>query len=379
MKKVLKIFLTAALALSVYFSSSLTVSAAGTSAKACVVMEAGSGRILYSKNPDERLPEASTTKIMTALVVAENADADTVVRVPEQAQGVEGSSVYLRAGEHLTVKELLYGLMLQSGNDCAVALALTVGGSIENFAAMMNDKAASLGCGNTNFVNPHGLPDDNHYTSARDLAVISAAAMNNPLVKEIVSTKKINISNEGYGYDRVIVNKNKILSSFEGANGVKTGYTKKAGRCFVGAAERNGMQLIAVVLNCGPMFEESMSLMDEMFDKYEMKNLAEGVAIPKCVAVKKGRSGSVEVACESEMRFPLKKDGSENGKIRRTLSMTDVLKAPVGKGDKAGELKVSFDNRLIFSSNIVTLNKVEKAGIFSRLFGSEKNSNDKTQ
>lgn len=379
MKKVLKIFLTAALALSVYFSSSLTVSAAGTSAKACVVMEAGSGRILYSKNPDERLPEASTTKIMTALVVAENADADTVVRVPEQAQGVEGSSVYLRAGEHLTVKELLYGLMLQSGNDCAVALALTVGGSIENFAAMMNDKAAALGCRNTNFVNPHGLPDDNHYTSAHDLAVISAAAMNNPLVKEIVSTKKINISNEGYGYDRVIVNKNKILSSFEGANGVKTGYTKKAGRCFVGAAERNGMQLISVVLNCGPMFEESMSLMDEMFDKYEMKNLAEGVAIPRCVAVKKGRSGSVEVACESEMRFPLKKDGSENGKIRRTLSMTDVLKAPVGKGDKAGELKVSFDNRLIFSSNIVTLNKVEKAGIFSRLFGSEKNSNDKTQ
>lgn len=379
MKKVLKIFLTAALALSVYFSSSLTVSAAGTSAKACVVMEAGSGRILYSKNPDERLPEASTTKIMTALVVAENADADTVVRVPEQAQGVEGSSVYLRAGEHLTVKELLYGLMLQSGNDCAVALALTVGGSIENFAAMMNDKAAALGCGNTNFVNPHGLPDDNHYTSARDLAVISAAAMNNPLVKEIVSTKKINISNEGYGYDRVIVNKNKILSSFEGANGVKTGYTKKAGRCFVGAAERNGMQLISVVLNCGPMFEESMSLMDEMFDKYEMKNLAEGVAIPKCVAVKKGRSGSVKVACEREMRFPLKKDGSENGKIRRTLSMTDVLKAPVGKGDKAGELKVSFDNRLIFSSNIVTLNKIEKAGIFSRLFGSEKNSNDKTQ
>ena len=379
MKKVLKIFLTAALALSVYFSSSLTVSAAGTSAKACVVMEAGSGRMLYSKNPDERLPEASTTKIMTALVVAENADADTVVQVPEQAQGVEGSSVYLRAGEHLTVKELLYGLMLQSGNDCAVALALTVGGSIENFAAMMNDKAAALGCRNTNFVNPHGLPDDNHYTSARDLAVISAAAMNNPLVKEIVSTKKINISNEGYGYDRVIVNKNKILSSFEGANGVKTGYTKKAGRCFVGAAERNGMQLIAVVLNCGPMFEESMSLMDEMFDKYEMKNLAEGVAIPKCVAVKKGRSGSVKVACEREMRFPLKKDGSENGKIRRTLNMTDVLKAPVGKGDKAGELKVSFDNRLIFSSNIVTLNKVEKAGIFSRLFGSEKNSNDKTQ
>ena len=117
MKKVLKIFLTAALALSVYFSSSLTVSAAGTSAKACVVMEAGSGRILYSKNPDERLPEASTTKIMTALVVAENADADTVVRVPEQAQGVEGSSVYLRAGEHLTVEEVPYGLVKQSGNE----------------------------------------------------------------------------------------------------------------------------------------------------------------------------------------------------------------------------------------------------------------------
>ncbi len=182
-----------------------------TSAKACAVIEANSGRILYEKNPNQQLPEASTTKIMTALVVAENCNIDEVVEIPRQAQGVEGSSIYLRAGEHLTVKELLYGLMLQSGNDCAVALALHAGGSIDTFADMMNEKARELGCTNTNFTNPHGLPDDNHYTSAHDLGLIACAAMNNDIVKEIVSTQKVLISNEGYDYQRVILNKNKIL------------------------------------------------------------------------------------------------------------------------------------------------------------------------
>lgn len=353
------------------------VFAAETSAKACVVMEANSGRVLYSKNADMRLPEASTTKIMTALVVVENADLDAKIAVPAQAAGVEGSSIYLRAGEHLTIKELLYGLMLQSGNDCAVALAMHVGGTIRNFADMMNKKAQELGCKNTHFVNPHGLPNDDHYTTAHDLGLIGCAAMNNETVKEIVSSKKVKISNEGYDYDRVIINKNKILSRFDGANGVKTGYTKKAGRCFVGAAERNGMQLVAVLLNCGPMFEDSMDLMEECFDKYQMKDVCADKICGK-LAVERGKSDFVALD-RQKFFYPLKKDDSEDGKLSYSISLPEKLKAPVKKRQTVGNIAVSFDNRLIFSSKIVTLNEVQRESIFDRLFDSEKKDHDATQ
>ncbi len=349
-----------------------------TSAKACVVIEANSGRILYEKNPNQQLPEASTTKIMTALVVAENCNIDEVVEIPRQAQGVEGSSIYLRAGEHLTVKELLYGLMLQSGNDCAVALALHAGGSIDTFADMMNEKARELGCTNTNFTNPHGLPDDNHYTSAHDLGLIACAAMNNDIVKEIVSTQKVLISNEGYDYQRVILNKNKILKQFDGANGVKTGYTKKAGRCFVGAAEREGMQLVVVLLNCGPMFEDSMTIMENCFNNYEMRNLTENCLNSNYVSVVKGKEDFVNVNVEQTFSYPLKKDGSEDNLVSTSIDIENSIKAPVCKNQKVGQIEISFNNQLIFSSNIVTLNEVKKANIFDLLFPSEKNSNDKT-
>lgn len=368
----------AALCIPLFFSAAAVKSADITTAKACVVMEAASGRVLYQKNADERLPEASTTKIMTALVVAENADLAETVEVPKQAAGVEGSSIYLRAGEHLTVKELLYGLMLQSGNDCAVALALHVGKSIDGFAQMMNKKAAELGCKNTNFTNPHGLPDDNHYTSAGDLGLISCAAMNNAVVKEIVSTKRISISNEGYDYDRVIVNKNKILSKFDGANGVKTGYTKKAGRCFVGSAERDGMQLVAVLLNCGPMFEESMSVMDKFFAEYEMRDLTLQAEVPDFVPVEKGKQDFVKVQIEDRFLYPVKKDGSEDGRFSIDDDICDKLTAPVCKGQSVGQVKISFDNQLIFSSNIDTLSGVQKATVWDWLFPTEKKSNDKT-
>lgn len=165
------------------------------SGKACAVIEVNSGKILYEKNADARLPMASTTKIATAITVIENCDISMTVKVPQEAQGVEGSSIYLKAGETLTVKELLYGLMLQSGNDSAVALAVAVGGSVENFAEMMNKTARKCGAENTHFVNPHGLHDDKHYTTAHDLALISVHAMKNPEFRNIVSAKSAEISN----------------------------------------------------------------------------------------------------------------------------------------------------------------------------------------
>ncbi|MCM1289980.1 MAG: D-alanyl-D-alanine carboxypeptidase [Corallococcus sp.] len=243
-----------------------------TSAQSAVVMEKSSGRILWQKNADAQLPMASTTKIVTALTVIEREpDLDKSVEIPAEACGIEGSSVYLRVGERLTVRELLLGLMLRSGNDCAVALALNTGGTVENFCKMMNETAENVGCENSNFANPHGLPDDNHYTTAKDLARITCNALKNRDFAEIVATKSAKISNDGYDYLRVLTNKNKLLFNCEGADGVKTGYTKKAGRCFVGSATRNGMQVVVVVLNCGPMFEDTASLLDAAFAEYELK------------------------------------------------------------------------------------------------------------
>ena len=289
-----------------------------TSAQCAVVMERSSGRILFEKNANERRPMASTTKIVTALTVLNHANLDDVVEVSPKAVGIEGSSVYLRAGEHLTVKELLYGLMLRSGNDCAVALALHVSGSVEAFAELMNQTALEADCKDSHFVNPHGLHDDDHYISAHDLAKLTCLALNNADFQEIVATKTVRISNEGMEYDRVLVNKNKLLTNFDNADGVKTGYTKKAGRCFVGSATRNGMQVVVVVLNCGPMFEETADMLNAAFANYSLE-----CAIPQnkicgsrlengkrvyykcaegfCYPVKDGEQLTTEIDIESEV------------------------------------------------------------------------------
>ena len=195
------------------------------------VVEVTSGRLLFAENEDTELPPASTTKILTALIIVEDCDLDTVIEVPKDAAGTEGSSVYLEAGEKLTVRDLLYGLMLRSGNDCAVTLALHHSGSISAFAEHMNERAAELGAKHSHFANPHGLPVEGHYTTAHDLALIAAAAVRNETFSEIVGTEKYTAPDGGCGYARVWQNKNKMLYSYEGADGVKTGYTKEAGRC----------------------------------------------------------------------------------------------------------------------------------------------------
>ena len=224
-----------------------------------IVIEWTTGRVLYALNADERAYPASTTKILTALVVAETLPLDLEVTVPAVAAGVEGSSVYLRAGEKLTVEELLYGLILRSGNDAAVALAVAAGGSVPHFAAMMNERAAACGAERSHFVNPHGLHDEEHYTTARDLALITAEAYRNADLRRIFSTRSVTVG-EGESR-RYFANKNKLLGTFEGANGVKTGYTTKSGRCLVGGAYRDGMQLISVVLDRYDMWAETKRIL----------------------------------------------------------------------------------------------------------------------
>lgn len=217
---------------------------------------------------DARRPMASTTKIMTALLALELLDLDTVVTVPSDAVGTEGSSVYLFAGEQITVRTLLYALMLSSANDAAVTLALCASGSIEDFASRMNERAAALGMVNTHFCNPHGLPNGEHYSTARDMALLTAAALENATFAQIVATKRYTAPQNGTGAERLFVNHNKLLSGLDGAVGVKTGYTRASGRCLVSAATREGLTLIAVTLQAPNDWRDHTALLEWGFSQY---------------------------------------------------------------------------------------------------------------
>ncbi len=242
---------------------------ASAGSRAEIAMELSTGTVLTSNNADAKLPMASTTKILTAIIIIEDCNLDNVITVPSAAVGVEGSSIYLKKDEQIDIRDLLYGLMLRSGNDCATALAIYHSGSVEKFAEVMNDRAKKIGVQNSNFKNPSGLPDNEHYTTARDLCKIACYAMNNSDFKQIVSTTNYS------GKYRNFANKNKMLHKCEGANGVKTGYTLKAGRCLVSSAERNGMDVVCVVLNCSDMYERSCTIIDNCFRDFKLLKLNE--------------------------------------------------------------------------------------------------------
>lgn len=358
----------AAIALCVFFvSGAIGRAYAFTGSAECmIVLERDSGRVLNEKNADKRRPMASTTKIATAITVIENvADLDKKVKVPACAVGVEGSSIYLEKDEELSVRDLLYGLMLQSGNDCVVALAVTVGGSVDKFAAMMNETAVKAGAENTHFVNPHGLHDDNHYTTARDLAKIAAYAMKNETFRKIVSAKRYTTSWKGRDYDRVIVNKNKILSTYEGGDGVKTGYTVKAGRCLVASATREGMNVIAVVLNCGPMFEDCRALMDEAFSNFKLRNVTDAVGENLYSLVTEGKTENVKLGCKDKFYYPLTRNEYNN--LRYETEGVKPMRAPVCEGDENGKIKIYSGNRLLFETKLYSIESVEPLSVADRL------------
>lgn len=227
-----------------------------------------SGQILYEKNANAKGYPASTTKIMTALVVLEKLDElglgmDSEVIIPEEAVGIEGSSIYLKKGERISIEELLYGLMLQSGNDSATALAMCVGGNLSSFVSMMNEKAETLGCSGTHFTNPSGLYEENHYTTAADLARIARKAMKRDDFRKIVSTKDW----QNADGSRSFHNKNKTVFQYDGATGIKIGFTKASGRTLVASAKRDDKEMIAVVLRDGNWFNDAYALMDYGFQQ----------------------------------------------------------------------------------------------------------------
>ncbi len=316
-----------------------------------IVMEVNSNRVLYSSNADIKKYMASTTKILTAITIIENMDLNKSVTITKDTVGVEGSSIYLEAGEILTVKELLYGLMLRSGNDCAETLAKACSTRIENFAELMNETAKKIGATNSNFVNPHGLHDDNHYTTAFDLALISCYAIKNPIFKEIVSTKKITIPFTTRGYDRVLINKNKMLSEFEGATGIKTGFTKKAGRCLVTSCYRDGLELVCVVLNCPPMFERSKNLLSQSFSNFKNYKLVESDHVIKFIRVNGGDKCGVYV--KKDIILPLTENERENLKIE--IDCPEIIKNGIKKDTEIGFVKIYCENNLLFKEKLYTI------------------------
>ena len=237
------------------------------SAQKAILMDGQTGRVLYEKRADEKSLIASTTKIMTALIVCENCNVLELVRIPKEAVGIEGSSMYLQEGELLSVQELLYGLMLQSGNDAATALAIYCSGSVEAFAELMNEKAQKLGMNGTHFANPHGLDAAEHFSTARDLAVLASFAMKNPIFAQTVSTKNVTVGN------RYLTNHNKLLWQVEGADGVKTGFTKAAGRILVSSATRQGRRLICVTIDDGNDWADHKALYEDNFTRYQMEKI----------------------------------------------------------------------------------------------------------
>ncbi len=242
-------------------------------AKAAALIDVTSGRILFSQHGDEPLKIASLTKIMTAIVAIEQGRLDDKVSVSVRAAGKEGSSLYLKAGEKMTLRNLLYGMMLRSGNDAAVAIAEHVGGSVEGFAYLMNKKAEELGLANSHFANPHGLDQPDHYMSANDLAKLSAYSLSNPEFNKIVETRVKKAPNPHESWDYKWVNKNKMLTMYEGADGVKTGYTKQALRTLVSSATRDGQQLAAVTLNDGNDWNDHQALLDYGFRHFPLQEI----------------------------------------------------------------------------------------------------------
>jgi len=321
-----------------------------TSARACVIIDEATGRILLNHNEREQLPMASTTKVMTALLALELGNPAAPVICSRNAFGVPGTSIYLSEGETLTLQEMLYGLMLASGNDAATAIAEHIGGTTENFCRMMTERAAELGCTDTCFLTPHGLPHEGHYTTAIDMALIAREAMKQPLFREIVSTRRAVIPWEGREYDRILNNKNKLLSTYEGATGIKTGYTKKAGRCLVFGAERDGMRIIGVILNCSNWFDEAARLMDETFARFEsVTMMQQGDAIAS-IPVKGSNTESVSVVMSDDLSGVIRQGAVPSVEI----SIPETLKAPVRRGDIIGTAYMIAGGEVVSSCDIIS-------------------------
>lgn len=334
------------------------------SAEKALVLDALTGRVLYEKNADKQSLIASTTKIMTALIVCEQCNVLDRMRIPKEAVGIEGSSMYLKEGEVLTIQELLYGLMLSSGNDAAVALAIYCGGTVEGFAELMNDKAHVLGLKDTHFENPNGLDSPGHYSTARDLAKLAAYAMKNPIFYKTVSAKTVTVGS------RYLRNHNKLLWQLDGADGVKTGYTRAAGRILVSSATRAGRRLICVTLNDPNDWADHAALLEEGFSRYSVQRIVSAGDRVGVLEVESGSENHVEVLAAEDFDFSL------TGEERPILALPGpgFVYSPVTEGGDAGFAYILIDGGAVGRIPVVYGETVEKVpekepDFWEKLFG----------
>ncbi len=356
MKKTLSIISTAVIILSALpLHAHAEKKLPEVSAKACVLIEEKTGRIVFENNSSEKLPMASTTKIMTTLLCLESGGLDDEFVVDSEAIKVEGSSMGLTEGDVVTKRALCYGMLLPSGNDAANVTAIKLGGSLEKFAEMMNERAAEIGMTRTCFVTPSGLEGEGHGASAFDMALLAREALRNPEFVEICSQSKAKVVFGNPPYERWLVNTNKLLTMYDGVKGVKTGFTDEAGRCLVSACERNGISLICVTLNDKDDWNDHTKLYDYGFSELKSSELSSDEILQVKVA------GGVEenIPAKADGNIVFGTDGMTENRITTELFLSPFVYAPVNIGDTIGELKYYYDERYIGSLPVNAMKTID--------------------
>lgn len=330
-------------------------------AKAAIVIDGVTGQVLYAKNAHMRLPQASTTKMMAAIVALEKGRlADTVV-VSKKSADITGSSIYLEAGEHLTFEQLLYGMMLNSGNDATNAVAEYVSGDADHFVGLMNKKAQALGLRDTHYVNPHGLPADDHYSSAYDMAMIARYALQNPTFAEIASTKAKELPGNDRIEHRLLVNHNKLLRYFPGAWGGKTGYTTVAGKCFVGSAKRNGRFVIEALLSDPDCWRDAENLLNYGLDGFSSEPIAGAGQRVANVSVVGGSQRQVPAVLKDAIALSVPR-GAAKPSVQASFRVADKVQAPVAAGQVLGSYELRDGDRLVAEAPVVAAAAIPAAG-----------------
>lgn len=338
-------------------------------AKGAVLMDAETGRVLFAQNAHLRLPMASTTKIMTALIALEQERLDDYFTVSTAAVHVEGSSMGLLEGDSVSLRALAYGMLLPSGNDAANAAAMRIAGSLPDFADLMNARAEEIGLDDTHFVTPSGLNDPNHYSTAYDMALLAREALKNPLFAEICSQSKAVVQYGNPPYNRWMQNHNRLLRSYEGTVGVKTGYTTAAGRCLVSCAERDGIKLIAVTLNCPDDWNVHAKLYDSYFSRMVLTNVAKilpDIQIP----VMGGTASKVRAVYEKPPKLAV----LEGEAVTVDVTAEPILFAPAERGRVVGNLSVCLSGQPVLELPLTlgkTVKVSQKSNLLEKLFGNQ--------
>ncbi|MDD3303616.1 MAG: D-alanyl-D-alanine carboxypeptidase [Clostridia bacterium] len=329
---------------------------------AAVVIDYDTGRVLFGKNEEEQRSMASLTKVMTSILLVENCKMDEMIEVPSQATWIGGSTVGLKKGDKISAKSLLYGMMLPSGNDCAYTVGLHIGGTIENFAAMMTKKAQEIGVTDTSFANPHGLDDPNHYTTAKSMALITRYALKNKYINEAVQTKSITIN---FGsFSKLLNNTNALLKTYDKADGVKTGFTNGANRCLIASATDDGRRYITVVLGAETTnirFSTAKTVLEECFSKYKPIDISKYLNFYINIPIIKGNKDSYEKQFSDNLILPLTEEEYE--KIYVKQDTIQKIEAPMSAGTYIGNIQVILEDEILYEKSFYLEEDIYKKSV----------------